>query len=220
MYNYQKKDFLPAGISRTLDNAMRGSCNNKCNFCKPEFKNFLIKKEEVHINHRNELPKHVLIDPTLKCNLSCKHCIVKQDLYTSELSTENLKKILLNLKQWLNKFDLDIGGGEPFLRKDIIELLKYCKKLSITPDITTNGTLINKELARQLVRNLEQISISLDGLKKTHDSLRGIGNFNKTLQGIRNLQHADKNFCIVISTVIWKNNINELISMVKWAKKK
>jgi len=218
-----KSSFFQSDISKIIDNMIKSPCNNNCIFCKPKFKKILIEKEKLKINHLYELPKYVQINPTHKCNLPCKHCgnstIYKREWEISELSIWEWKKIILNMKNWLNQFYLNIGGGEPFLKKYIIELLRYCKTLSITPHLVTNGTLINRDLAKEIVKNnLAKISISIDGLEKTHDNLRGIGNFKITLGAIKYIRQFDKNFPIYIDTVIWKNNIKDLIPLAHWIK--
>jgi MoaA/NifB/PqqE/SkfB family radical SAM enzyme len=218
-------EFLPSDISKIIDSVMKSPCNNNCIFCKSVLKKIFIEKEELINDHIHELPKFIHIYPTYKCNLPCKHCENSTINNTDEEKYRKLgileyKKMILNLKMWLNQFQLTISGGEPFLKEYIIELLKYCKTLSITPRIMTNGTLINRKMAKEIVKNnLAEIIISIDGLEKTHDELRGKGSFQLTSNVIKYIRQLDKNFPISIKAVIWKNNIKDLIPLTEWIKK-
>jgi MoaA/NifB/PqqE/SkfB family radical SAM enzyme len=71
-------------------------------------------------------PSNVLFNITFRCNLKCKHCDIWKDKSGKELSTEEIKEIIDKLKNWLEYFRLHFSGGEPLVRKDIFEIIKYC----------------------------------------------------------------------------------------------
>ena len=106
-----------------------------------------------------------------ECNLNCKHCRVSEKNDHEKLSLREAKNLLAEL--WYNGVTmLNLSGGEPFLRKDIFEILDYSTKFEDIV-ITTNGTLLNEEKCKKLSTYTNiKLSISLDGLEETHDRFR------------------------------------------------
>lgn len=106
-----------------------------------------------------------------ECNLNCKHCRVSEKNDNEKLSLRESKNLLAEL--WYNGITmLNLSGGEPFLRKDIFQILDYAQKFEDIV-ITTNGTLLDEEKCKKLFtyKNIK-LSISLDGLEETHDKFR------------------------------------------------
>ena len=68
-----------------------------------------------------------------------------------ELSTQDWKVILNGLKTWLGRGLIWFTGGEPFLRKDILELIQHCHKNGQTVGIISNGILINRDIADNII---------------------------------------------------------------------
>jgi len=131
---------------------------------------------------------------TEKCNLRCKHCYQENYTDSADISVEELKdiasKLLATLSKWKKKGDVSITGGEPFVRKDIFSFLEYLDSSDEISDlhILSNGTMITDEIVEELkkLKKLNSIQISLDGsCAKTHDRIRGRGNFEKAIRGIR-----------------------------------
>ena len=127
---------------------------------------------------------------TRKCNLACMHCYsnsANKD-YEGELTTAQAKKMILDLEEF-NVPVLLFSGGEPLLRKDLFELNDFAHQHHIRTVISTNGTLISKEMARKIKdNNFDYIGVSLDGINERNDKFRGkTGAFALALSGIRNL---------------------------------
>lgn len=106
-----------------------------------------------------------------ECNLNCKHCRVSEKNDNEKLSLNEAKNLLAQC--WYNGITmLNLSGGEPFLRKDIFDILDYAGKFEDIV-ITTNGTLLNENKCKKLsTYNNIKLSISLDGLEETHDKFR------------------------------------------------
>lgn len=124
-------------------------------------------------------------DITKRCNLHCKHCRVEFRSTTNELSLSAGKALLDQLYQ-LGIELLVVSGGEPLLRRDILDLIEYAQKFQVLT-ITSNGTLIDSNMAHELSRftNL-RISLSLDGIGDTHDHFRGMhGTFEKVMNALK-----------------------------------
>jgi Fe-coproporphyrin III synthase len=130
---------------------------------------------------------------TQRCNLKCVHCYAQSEDrdYAGEMSTEEAKVMIDDLAEFGAPVLL-FSGGEPTIRKDLVELMKYAKGKGMRVVISTNGTLITKEKAEQYAEvGLSYVGVSLDGGKETHDKFRGLpGSFDKALEGIRNSRDA------------------------------
>ncbi|WP_031479599.1 12,18-didecarboxysiroheme deacetylase [Maridesulfovibrio frigidus] len=133
----------------------------------------------------------VVWNMTKRCNLKCVHCYAQavDPSGTDEISTEQGKAIIDDLAQFGSPVML-FSGGEPLVRKDLIELAHYAVSKGMRAVISTNGTLITKEKAKELKEvGLSYVGISLDGGEETHDKFRGVpGSFKKALEGIKNCQ--------------------------------
>lgn len=125
---------------------------------------------------------------TKQCNLYCAHCYAAADTETAdgELSTSEGKQLLEDLASYGIPVVL-FSGGEPLVRDDLTELVEYAADIGIRPVLSTNGTLITPEKARELRdAGLQYAGISVDGLRERNDDFRGKdGAFDAALRGIR-----------------------------------
>jgi 12,18-didecarboxysiroheme deacetylase len=130
---------------------------------------------------------------TQKCNLKCVHCYAQSEDrdYAGEMSTDEAKVMIDDLASWGAPVLL-FSGGEPTLRRDLLELMRYAKGKGMRVVISTNGTQITPEKAAQYAEvGLSYVGVSLDGGPETHDKFRGIpGSFDKAIAGIRNSMAA------------------------------
>ena len=149
-----------------------------------------------------ELPSHLLQfsrdkkpvvvwNMTRRCNLKCVHCYARavKEEGKDEISTEQAKQIIDDLAAYGAPVML-LSGGEPLVRQDLTELAHYAVGKGMRAVISTNGTLITKDKARELKDvGLSYVGISLDGGEEVHDRFRGVsGAFKKALQGVENCQ--------------------------------
>jgi len=159
-------------------------------------------------------PDRVDVRFTLRCNLRCRHCF-NWSCISEELNTDIWKEMIIKLKKWLGPFFLIIGGGEPLIRNDLIELINFSYKLKIATALNTNGTLIDKYMADKLVESsLNMISISIDGFELTHNFLRGEGTYKKAINAINYLKGR---IILQIDTVIMDCNLDEILKLVEYA---
>lgn len=131
----------------------------------------------------------VVYNCTPKCNLRCVHCYSssEQSSCGKTLSTEQAKELIDKIAAFGCPVLL-FSGGEPLLREDLFELLAYAKAQGVRTVLSTNGTLITDERAKQLSElNLSYAGISIDGPQDIHDRFRATdGAFQSTLEGIAN----------------------------------
>ena len=152
--------------------------------------------------HSGKLPSHLLQfskdkkpvvvwNMTRRCNLKCVHCYAKavDPEGRDDIGTEKAKEIIADLAAYGAPVML-FSGGEPLVRKDLTELASYAVSQGMRAVISTNGTLITKEKAKELKAvGLSYVGISMDGGEEIHDRFRGVsGAFKKALQGIENCQ--------------------------------
>jgi 12,18-didecarboxysiroheme deacetylase len=151
---------------------------------------------------------------TRRCNLKCIHCYSNSaDIdYPDELTTEEGKKLIDDLASFGSPVIL-FSGGEPLLRPDLLELAQYATDKGMRAVISTNGTLITKEIAAKLQKiGLSYVGVSLDGLEKTHDKFRGKkGAFASAIEGIRNCR--DAGIKVGIRFTVNKHNLADVGAM-------
>jgi radical SAM protein with 4Fe4S-binding SPASM domain len=142
---------------------------------------------------------------TNRCNLRCKQCSqwgvsgvykeVSNDLLSSELSAQQWKDFIGQISQ--KSFfcpHIHFFGGEPFVRKDIIELIEYASRQNIITGVNTNGTLLDGKAPEIVDSGLDYMIISLDGPESINNKIRvGQGNvYKKILEGLYSLLSEKK----------------------------
>jgi len=135
----------------------------------------------------------VVYNCTSRCNLKCLHCYSSStpNGHSDELTTTEAMKMLAGLAE-ANCPVILFSGGEPLLRSDIIELLAEAARIGLRTVISTNGTLIDSDMAQKLAEvGLNYAGISLDGPEQFHDKFRQVtGSFKAALKGIVNCKKA------------------------------
>lgn len=130
----------------------------------------------------------VVWNVTRTCNLNCVHCYSESEskTYEGELDTREGKALIDDLAEFKVPVLL-FSGGEPLMRKDFFELASYASSKGIRSTISTNGTLIDKEMVKDFKNmGVGYVGISLDGVGEDNDRFRGQeGAFDKALTGIR-----------------------------------
>jgi radical SAM protein with 4Fe4S-binding SPASM domain len=137
---------------------------------------------------------------TERCNLRCTHCY-QTGGKIEELSLAEIRKVMDEiidmLKAWSEMYQLEfspsmnITGGEPFLRKDLFEILEEMSTAGFAIFLLTNGTLIDEEKAEDLARlGINGVQVSIEGPEEIHDSIRGSGSFAASCKGISHLVKA------------------------------
>ncbi len=172
--------------------------------------------------HSSRLPSHLLQfskdkkpvvvwNITRKCNLKCIHCYAQADDkdFEGELSTEEGKRLIDDLAKFKTPVIL-FSGGEPLVRKDLPELAGYAVSKGLRAVISTNGTLIDMDMAKKLKEiGLSYVGISIDGMEETNNRFRGQeGAFKKALEGVHNCMKAG--IKVGLRFTINKSNFREI----------
>ena len=159
--------------------------------------NLKIQHSEKLAAYREKLYAHpqlrqLFFELTLKCNEACFHCgsscgAARPDGLPANKYIEILDEVKRNFD--ISRLMLCITGGEPLLREDFFDILGYANDTGYTWGMTSNATLITPAVAKRLYETgMATISVSIDGLEKTHDLLRGLpGGYRLAMAGIENL---------------------------------
>ncbi len=135
----------------------------------------------------------VVWNVTRRCNLKCVHCYSQSEdrEYGNELSLEEGRALLDDLAEFGSPVVL-FSGGEPLIRRDILDLIEYAAARGMRAVLSTNGTLITRRLAASLRDlGLSYVGISLDGLEEVHDAFRGVaGSFARVMAAINHCKDA------------------------------
>ncbi|MBN2482651.1 MAG: radical SAM protein [Candidatus Omnitrophica bacterium] len=165
-------------------------------------------------------PHWVYVSLSHRCTYRCKMCGVVKILQNYELTTERVKHVFDEIAQWRAKSEVVLTGGEPFLRKDIFDIIAYGIRKNIHIESVSNGALIDQELAVKIMScGLHNIAVSLDGVSpETHDAIRAKGSFDKAVNALRNLVQAKRRSGhgpqISVWTTIMNENVTELYEMI------
>jgi len=155
-------------------------------------------------------PVNVTWEVTLRCNLRCAHCLsAAGEALPEELDSSDARELILQLAR-AKVFQVNIGGGEPFLRPDFLELLGECHRRGVVTCVSTNGTLIDDALARRLAAfDMLYLQVSLDGATaEVNDAIRGRGTYKRILEALACLSRNKVPFSI--NTVLTRTNYPQL----------
>ncbi|MGW8959350.1 radical SAM/SPASM domain-containing protein [Paenibacillus sp. NPDC055715] len=168
-----------AEVAQNLSNLFHGLVNIQCILTEDQLTH--IYKESLDV---------VYLALTNKCNLKCKHCSASADLkFTDALTTEKVKEVIDQIVV-LRPQAINVTGGEPMLRIDIMDILAYLRrKFDGTILLSTNGLFISERNAEQLLKYVDKVSMSVDGYdEETCAKIRGKGVFNRVIKSIKLLQ--------------------------------
>ncbi|MGA2465179.1 MAG: radical SAM protein [Thermodesulfobacteriota bacterium] len=142
-------------------------------------------------------PKVIDIELTNQCNLKCKMCWFHGeggigDRYRgSELKRDEVTRFITQLAKY--KPRIYLGGSEPFIRDDFLDILEHIKALNLPVSFTTNGTLFDSDKIKEVVKlGIDHVVFSIDGDEALHDEIRGKGVFKKVTSNIKELFELKK----------------------------
>ncbi len=148
---------------------------------------------------------------TYACNLACTHCLSSSGRRDpKELSTDEAKALIDEIAA-MQIFYVNIGGGEPMIRRDFFELVEHAVRRQVGVKFSTNGTRIDERAAKRLASiDYLDIQISIDGADAaTSDRIRGVGSYDAARRAMDHLKAA--NFGpFKISVVMTRDSIEQL----------
>ena len=167
---------------------------------------------------------YLRVSVTDRCDLRCVYCMKEKMTFLPRneiLTLEEIERLCDNFIEMGVK-KIRLTGGEPLVRKGIIELIK---KLNLKKNntnlkeitLTTNGTLLEKYAKDLKINGINRINVSLDTIdSKKYNTITRFGNLDKVIAGIKAAK--ENNISIKINTVAIKNfNEDEIEKLIKWA---
>jgi len=171
-----------------------------------------LNDEDIHRHIPGDIdwqkPRTMILLLNKRCNLKCDFCDLWH--YTDMMPFENAATVIGRAPDAGVK-TLVITGGEPFVHPRIFEIIELAKNRGLGVNITTNGTLLVRELERLKASRVDSLSISLDGLELNHDSLRGVtGTYAQVMEAITTLR-AETDIHLNIYFVVTNQNVRDLL---------
>ena len=158
---------------------------------------------------------------TRKCNLKCSHCYINatNKELNNELSTEESKGLIDQISA-VSRPLLVLSGGEPLLRTDALELVRYGAAKGFKMGLGSNGSLIDDQTAKSLKEaGIATVSISLDSsIPGRHDDFRGVsGSWEKAVNAIKALK--ENNVLVQVNTTVTQQNYGEIDEIMSLSEK-
>ena len=179
-----------------------------------EIEQKLLSKDYYEDNLKLDTPIKIQWKITNKCNLKCKHCYLGK-LDGFELPFERADEIADTIIN-SNVMEVTISGGECLTYKGIEKIIKKFLINGIKVDVFTNALLLKDVLDKIdsdiLNKSALLFYVSVDGLKSTHEQIRGKNTFDKTIENIK--YAIEKGYPVVTNTVINKINYCDILDMI------
>ncbi len=155
----------------------------------------------------------------MHCNMHCPHCYAAAVTTPAPTDLTHLEGI--NLIDQLAEAGVRVvifSGGEPLLRGDVFELIAHAKRRGISPQLSTNGVLIDEGVAEDLADvGVAYVGISIDGMERFNDAYRGMrGGFDAALRALHNAKRA--NMKTGLRMTLTQRNLDHLESMLEVAR--
>lgn len=171
-------------------------------------------------------PIYMEVSPAGSCNHRCTYCGLDFMRYKRRyLDTELWKKRLSELAKLGLKSIMYAGEGEPFLHKDIVEIVAHTKNTGIDSAITTNGVLLTPKKSDAIITNLEWVKVGVDAATAdTYQLIHGCdkGDFNKVIENISyigNMKKKKNHKCVLgVQLLLLPENAKEVKALAKLAK--
>jgi len=168
----------------------------------------------------------VYIEPTSRCNLTCRTCI--RNTWTEpvgDMDRATFDRLVTQLGRFPHLDSVMFGGfGEPTAHKEILEMIGRIKSLGVRAEMTTNGTNLDSAMLSGLHKNrLDRLWVSFDGADESNfESIRKGATFRSVVESMRNLQRLNRRhrhkIGIGIASVVMRKNIADLKNMDELAR--
>ena len=163
------------------------------------------------------IPYSVILELTRKCNLNCQHCYAAPERGRRELSFEDIKHLIDELRE-LGTLFVSFTGGDPTVNPNFLNILRYASDRKMALQIFTNGLAITDDVSNELTKlNIFYVGVSVYGATaKTHDAITRVpGSFNKTINACKRLK--EQGIYVLLKYILMHLNFHEYDSMIKIA---
>lgn len=152
--------------------------------------------------------RYLELQITDRCNLRCRHCYIGEQTQPHELAVDRIRAVLREFEQ-MQGLRVLITGGEPLLHSSFDAVNALLPEFALRKVLFTNGLLVSEKRLAGL--NVHEIQISIDGMEKAHDILRGQGTFSKAMAAVRLC--LDRGVDVSISTMVHTMNLGDFEEM-------
>ena len=209
-------------IINELDKIKRNIPMDEC------YKNAIIGWYIFFKNSKRDLQhSHMCVRITDACQLRCKHCYQQQTVKNNKHMTfdefvylyykhQDIAKKFVHYKEdFIHSCDLE--GGETTLNPDLYKIIRFLNSNNVYVAVLSNGIDIKDELIDTLkLHKKNKVQVSIDGLEKTHDFIRGEGTFKKSIEGIKKL--LSNNINVSSNMVVHEQNFNDVPNVKEYIK--
>lgn len=177
-----------------------------------------IEKEEP-FTYKYAAPLRMDLALTFRCQNDCIHCYAGGPHETPELSTKQWKQVIDKLSD-IGVFIITFTGGEPTLRGDLPDLLKYAQEKGIVTGLITNGRKLKDQSYVKLLEKagLDFVQVTIESHKsEVHDKMtNAVGSWTETVAGIKNAVNSE--IYVSTNTTLSKNNAEDFLQTVNFIK--
>ncbi|MBR1629849.1 MAG: radical SAM protein [Lachnospiraceae bacterium] len=163
----------------------------------------------------------LLLEVTARCNAFCDQCGSRCDASGEDaLSAEDILNLLSDVREHMGTdMMLNVTGGEPLMRKDLFSIMKEASRMGFDWGMVSNGVLISDTVIEKMKDSgMKTITISLDGVGKTHEDLRHLpGSFDRIVENIIKLKQANFLDHLQITFTANTKNVRELPALYELA---
>ena len=160
---------------------------------------------------------NVTLEATYRCNARCAFCLAGKEAPTSdrrELSASEVGAVAESVAPWGPGFF--ITGGEPFIRKDMLDIFEAIKRHGLKAGVNTNMSLVDEAMARALNDiGLNYLIASLHGARDIHDKIAGIEIHDRILDNIVCLRRVSPRTRILVNCVVAPESVAHLSDVVE-----
>ncbi len=179
-------------------------------------------RDVVKLRKAPGLPDQIHVSVTDRCTLPCRMCDIWKIKPGPEMTTVEWKGVFDQMASWAGSVGLNFAGGEPFLRKDLFELIRYATDLGFTVTSNTNATTFNARRVQELADSgLDILYVSMDGFTdRTHDHMRGEeGTHAKVMRTLDLVDRVD-NPRVIIANIVSRHSVGEIVRMADWTRER
>jgi radical SAM protein with 4Fe4S-binding SPASM domain len=147
---------------------------------------------------------------TSECNLNCKHCYTEQR-NTGSMNEKTETRLLKELAE-IGVDKIALSGGEPFLKKNLKQLVRNMRAHDMRCSFVTNGTVMDYDVIERC--EPEAIQVSIDGTREFHDGFRGAPSYDRAIETLKKLK--DFHFLTVgVNTTVMKDNRRQIDQLLE-----
>lgn len=187
--------------------------------------NFEITAEQVKEARRRNILLDLDLELSRRCNLRCLYCYAASGkALPNEMSLDQIKTVINQAQDMGAQTICIVGGGEPLLHKDIFKIIDHVNRLHMKPLMVTNGTLISKDVAKELFVKSVSLVVKLNSFNEgIQDFLAGRkGTYKRIIRGLNNLLKVGYGHApvpnLAVESVVCKQNYDCMEGIWRWAR--